>query len=137
MGVRGGQQINYYQIFFWINNGERRQLAFQPDAPSQGRVSVIDTNGQYTVVSSDGYVTRGNNSDGITSDQAEFRIPLSVFKNYGGNEMLNMKLQFPNLGDQFVSFQAGSTYPYVGIAICSLFAACGLVLYARKRRKAL
>jgi uncharacterized protein (TIGR04145 family) len=134
MGVRGGQQINYYQIFFYINNGEQRQMAFYPENSGNSRICVVDTNGVYNILSQDGYVVRGSNSDGATSDQAEFRIPLSTFQKYAGNEMFNLKLKFPNLGEQYISFEVGSTYPYAGITLCSLFTIGGLVVYSRNRR---
>lgn len=134
MGTIGGQQINYYIIYFSVDGGPQKQLQFSPDSPEKGRVSVFDVNGGYTRISDDGYVTRGSNSDGKTSDQAEFKIPLSEFQSGKGN-MFKLDLSFPNLGYQHVIFQVGSTYPYVGIAISSVMAIGGVYLYGRKRRQ--
>ncbi|KHD38694.1 hypothetical protein NL50_04135 [Clostridium acetobutylicum] len=134
MGVTGGQQINHYIIYFNVDNGEKKQLQFSPDSPTTGRVSVFDANGGYTKISDDGYVTRGSNSDGKTSDEAEFRIPLSEFQKDSG-KMFTLNLQFPNLGYQQIVFQVGSTYPYMGIAMSSSVAAFGFYFYRRKRRK--
>lgn len=136
MGTVGGQQLNYYIIYFQVNNGPQKQLQFAPDSPNNGRISVFDVNGGYTKVSDDGYVTRGSNSDGKTSDQGEFKIPLTVFEK-SSNQMMDLKLQFPNLGKQTLEFQVGSTHPYIGIAICGGVVLFSFAIYTiRKRKKA-
>ena len=134
MGTRGGQGLNYYQIVYYVDNGSRRQLALAPDTPSAGRISIIDTNGGYRVLTTDGYVVRGNNNNGKTSDQGEFRIPLAVFRQDTNNQMFTLRLSFPNLGEQSVVFEAGSTLPYAGIILSVLGVFVGSMIYKGKRR---
>lgn len=134
MGTIGGQQLNYYIIYFEVNDGPQKQLQFAPDSPTSGRISVFDVNGGYTKVSDDGYVTRGSNSDGKTSDQGEFKIPLTVFQN-DTNQMMDVKMQFPNLGEQTLEFQVGSTHPYTGIAICGGVVILGFLIYVKRKRE--
>jgi uncharacterized protein (TIGR04145 family) len=135
MGTKGGQNIGYYQIYYYVDNGNRKQLALAPDNPSGGRVSIIDTNGGYNFLTTDGYVVRGSNNNGKTSDKAEFRIPLSTFEKDANNQMFTLRLEFPNLGSQSLSFQAGSTYAYMGILISAAAAGLGMFIYKRKRNK--
>ena len=72
--------------------------------------------------------------NGKTSDQGEFKIPLTVFEQ-NSNQMMDLKLQFPNLGKQTVEFQVGSTYPYIGIAICGAVALLSFAIYIKRKRK--
>lgn len=137
MGVRGGQKLNYYTIFYQVDNGVSKMLAISPDTPAKGRISIIDVNRGYTILTTDGYVLRGNNNNGKTSDQGEFRIPLAVFEQDTNNQMFTLSLQFPNLGSQTVIFEAGDTIPYLGIGISVVVAVLGGMIYQRKRRKQL
>ncbi|WP_069999808.1 Firmicu-CTERM sorting domain-containing protein [Cellulosilyticum sp. I15G10I2] len=134
MGTRGGQALNYYQIVYYVDQGSRRQLALAPDTPSKGRISIVDTSGGYLILTADGYVVRGDNKDGKTSDQGEFRIPLSTFRQDTNNQMFTLRLEFPNLGSQSVIFEAGSTRPYMGLVISGVVAIVGAMIYKRKRR---
>lgn len=133
MGTRGGQSINYYIIYYWVDGSERKQLALAPDSPSKGKISIIDLR-NYSVLSKDGYVVRGSNSDGKSSDEAEFRIPLSTFKKDANNEMFNLRLAFPNLGDEEIVFEAGSTFPYIAIFLSLLMVLLGMLIYKGKKR---
>ena len=136
MGTRGGQALNYYIIFYYVDKGGKRQLALSPDQPQKGRISIFDLR-NYSLLSSDGYVVRGSNNDGKTSDQAEFRIPLSVFRKEANNQMFNLRLQFPDLGDQSIVFEAGSTAPYMAVILSLLMVLLGLWIYKIKKRERL
>ncbi len=133
MGTRGGQSLNYYNINYSVDDGTIRQLALSPDAPRTGRISIIDLS-EYSVLSTDGYVVRGNNNDGKSSDEAEFRIPLSTFRKDGNNEIFNLRLAFPNLGDEDIVFEAGSTFPYMTVILSVVVASLGMLIYKRKKR---
>jgi uncharacterized protein (TIGR04145 family) len=133
MGTRGGQSINYYTIHYWVDGGERRQLALAPDSPSKGKISIIDLR-NYSVLTQDGYVVRGNNNNGKSSDEAEFRIPLSTFREDQDDEMFNLRLAFPNLGNEEVVFEAGSTFPYMAVILSLLMVLLGILIYKGKKR---
>ncbi|KHD38684.1 hypothetical protein NL50_04080 [Clostridium acetobutylicum] len=134
MGTRGGQGLSYYVIECSFNdsNTVQKHLQIAPDRPQTGRVTIFDMDGGYTAVSTDGYIVRGNNSDGKTSDQAEFKIPLSEFRTQGAVGIENVKLRIPDLGDRYAAFQVGSTGPYFSVLICSIIAISGIFMIKRR-----
>ncbi|ADK13480.1 MULTISPECIES: Firmicu-CTERM sorting domain-containing protein [Clostridium] len=134
MATVGGQQLNNYTITYSDNNGIQGNLTIQVDRPSKGRISIYNYSMDYRPFSTDGYVVRGSNSDGKTSDQGEFRIPLTIFQKDSKDQMITLNLGFPNLGNQGVAFQVGSTYPYMGVSIGILIVASGFFIYRRKRK---
>lgn len=136
MGARGGQKFDNYVIQYRVNNGNQNVLHIQSDNPENGRVSVFNYSKSSSSLTNDGYVVRGSNSDGQTSDQAEYKIPLTVFQNDGSDNIYSVTMSFPNLGQQLIAFQAGSTNPYLGVALCSIAFVPGFFIYQRKRKAA-
>ncbi|PJI09516.1 MULTISPECIES: Firmicu-CTERM sorting domain-containing protein [Clostridium] len=136
MGTKGGQRLDRYVIECSMSNGQMKHFQIAPDEPKVGRVTIYDMDGGYRAVSQDGYVVRGNNNDGKTSDQAEFRIPLSEFQSGNSMGISNVTLKIPDLGDRCVVFQTGSTGPYVGVILCGIVAAAGAFLSLHRRIKA-
>lgn len=134
MGTKGGQRLGNYVIQCYMSNGQMKQLQIVPDQPKVGRVTIYDMDGGYKAVSQDGYVVRGNNSDGKTSDEAEFRIPLSEFQSGNSLGISNVKLKIPDLGSQEIVFETGSTGPYVGVILCGIVAAAGALVCLHRRR---
>ena len=120
-------------IDYHVDGGNKSQFQVSPDDPTKGRISVYDYSLDNRPLSDDGYVVRGGTISGINGDQAEFRIPLSVFVKKNGRAA-SVKLEFPDLGDQFIEIRTGSTYPYVGIALCIIVSALGVFIYKRKSK---
>lgn len=133
MGTRGGQSLGNYIINYSVDGGKSGMLTLQQDNPSTGRISVFNYSENWRPLTTDGYVVRGDNSDGKTSDQCEFRIPLTEFTSKKG-AIFNVTMGIPSLGPQALVFQAGSTKPYLGIAICISVSLLGVYIYSRKKR---
>lgn len=136
MGEAGYSQLSNNYIYYYVDNGSKQGFNLAPDNPSKGKASVYNYNIDYKPFSDDGCLVRGG-SNGIKGDQVEFRVPLTMFQKSGSNNISNIRMEFPDLGDQSISFEVGSTYPYMGIAICSTVAALGFFIYIRKRRRIL
>lgn len=130
MGNVGYTYFSTNVIFYHVN-GSDGIIQVQPDDPAIGRVSVYNYSMDYRPFSNDGYIVRGP-SNGINGDQVEFRIPLSMFIKKS-NDNADIKMEFPDLGDQFIHFHTGSTGPYVGIALCILASFAGVFIYKRKK----
>lgn len=129
MGKKGGQNLGNYQIDYTVNGGSQKAFQLSPDQPKTGRVTIWDYSRGARTVSNDGYVTRGSNRDGLTSDQAEFRIPLSNFGSGVTNQNISISLTFPNLGSQTVQIVGAGTLPWLGIALCIFFVIAALFLF--------
>lgn len=135
MATKGGQRLQNYVVECHFNGSSNvdKHLQIVPDTPKVGRITVYDMDGGYKAVSQDGYVVRGSNSDGKTSDEAEFKIPLTEFKKEGAVGIENVSLKIPDLGEKYITFEIGSTGPYLGIALCSVIAIAATFVKIRGR----
>lgn len=132
MAEVGYSHLSTNIIFYHVDGGRSSQFQLTPDYPVNGRASVYEYSLDYRPFTTDGYVVRGGSSDGIIGDQVEFRVPLDLFyKN--NNKIANVKLEFPNLGDQFIIFHAASTFPYVGVAVCIFISSAAAFIYNRRK----
>lgn len=136
MGEVGYSSMSNNMIEYWIDGAQMPDIQLSLDTPSKGRTSIYNYSYDYRPFSTDGYIVRGG-TNGIKGDQAEFRIPLALFEKSSKNQMLDLKMRFPDLGDQYIEFQVGSTKPYLGIAVSSVAAASGFIIYKRRKRRVL
>lgn len=112
-----------------VNNGQQKVLHIKTNNPGSGRVSITDG---AKILSNDGWIVWGNSSDGL-SDEAEFRIPITAFQNNSSQNMLAISMKFPNFEQQYLEIKAGSTNPYLGVAICSVPMILGCFIYFKKK----
>ncbi|MFL0250606.1 Firmicu-CTERM sorting domain-containing protein [Clostridium neuense] len=136
MGEVGYSSMSNNMIEYWIDGAQMPDIQLSLDTPAKGRTSIYNYSYDYRPFSADGYIVRGG-TNGIKGDQAEFRIPLTLFQKSSKNQMLDLKMRFPDLGDQYIEFQVGSTKPYLGIAVSGIAAASGFIIYKRRKRRVL